>query len=76
MSDNELTLTYIDGLMRGREEAAEQLAAAQAREAQLREVLNAVKARLDRNGMSGRQLPEYSLIANALALPTDDLGDS
>lgn len=33
---------------------------------QLLEALLAVKARLDRNGMSGRQLPEYSLIEAAI----------
>lgn len=47
MTDNELTLTYIDGLMRGREEAAEQLAAAQARGRQLHVRLDAVLEFMD-----------------------------
>lgn len=47
MTDNELSLTYIDGLMRGREEAAEQLAAAQARGRQLHLRLDAVLEFMD-----------------------------
>lgn len=40
-----------------------------ARERKMRQALESVKARLDRNGLSGRQLPEYRLIEEALAQP-------
>lgn len=70
MTDNELTMTYIDGLMRGREEAAEQLAAAQEREAQLRESLDVIE-----KGACLLNMPriEMQTVARAvLALPHDD----